>query len=119
MFHFMREGGYVMWILAALSLALLVLAVRFLLKPEPARLAVLRALSWAQVFTVIGGVSTNLATTCKGTVREAARSGKLEPTWLVQGLGESLAPAGMGFTILAFVWLVIALAVRKAHQPAA
>lgn len=107
-----------MWIIAALSIAMLVVAVRFLLRPEPARLAVLRALSWAQVFTVVGGVSTNLATTCKATVRELERTGVLKPAWLVQGLGESLAPAGMGFTILAFVWLLIAFGVRKAHLPA-
>ena len=104
-----------MWIIAALSLALVVIAVRFLLKPEPSRLAVLRALSWAQAFAVVGGVSTNLATTCKHTVRELERSGVLRPEWLVQGLGESLAPAGMGFTVLAFVWLIVAFGVRKAH----
>lgn len=119
MLHHMREGGWVMWIIAALSLTMIVVAVRFLLKPEPARLAVLRALSWAQVAAIIGGVSTNLATTCKGTVRELERSGVLKPAWLIQGLGESLAPAGMGFTLLAFVWLMIAFGVRKAHLPAA
>lgn len=118
MLHFMREGGWVMWIIAALSLALLVIAVRFLLKPEPARLAVLRALSWAQVFAVVGGVSTNVATTCKTVAREFGRAGVIRVEWLIQGLGESLAPAGMGFTLLAFVWLMIAFGVRKAHLAA-
>jgi hypothetical protein len=118
MLHFMREGGWVMWIIAALSIALLVIAVRFLLKPDPARLAVLRALSWAQIAAVVGGVSTNVATTCKAVAREHARSGVVRVEWLIQGLGESLAPAGMGFTILAFVWLMIVFGVRKAHLSA-
>ena len=36
---------------------------------------------------------------------------------LAQGVGEALTPAAFGFSILGFVWLLIALAVRKAHTP--
>jgi hypothetical protein len=115
--HYMRAGGYVMWILAALAIAMIVIAIRFLLKPGPERLAVLRSLSWAQVFVILGGVATNLTTTCKSVVREFEESGAVKPEILIQGIGESLVPAGMGFTLLAFVWLIIALAVRKAHTP--
>lgn len=106
-----------MWIIAALSIAMLVVAVRFLLKPTPARLAVLRALSWAQAFAVIGGCATNFIMVCKSAMREFHESGVLRPEILIQGTGEALSPASMGFTILGFVWLMIALAVRKAHQP--
>jgi uncharacterized membrane protein YhaH (DUF805 family) len=35
---------------------------------------------------------------------------------LIQGLGEAITPIGVGFTILAFVWVLIALGVRKAHD---
>ena len=113
----MRAGGYVMWVIAALSIVMLVIAIRFLLKPEPSRLAVLRALTWALVLTIVGGVATNFIMVCKSAVRELERSGVLRPEILVAGTGEALTPAGLGFTALAFVWLIIALAVRRAHQP--
>lgn len=115
----MRAGGYVMWVIAALSIVMLVIAIRFLLKPEPSRLAVLRALTWAFVLTVIGGVVTNFIMVCKSAAGELDRTGALDPRILIQGTGEALTPAGLGFTALAFVWLIIALAVRKAHQPEA
>ncbi len=114
----MRAGGYTMWVLAALSLAMIVIAVRFLLKPSPDRLAVLRSLSWVQVFATIGGVATNFTMVCKSAMHEFDVSGAIKPEILIQGTGEALTPAGMGFSLLAFVWLIIALAVRKAHQPA-
>jgi hypothetical protein len=113
----MRAGGYTMWVVAALSIAMIVIAVRFLLRPEPSRLAVLRSLTWVQVLVIIGGVATNFISVCKSAMREFEHSGVLRPEILVQGTGEALTPAGMGFSLLAFVWLVIALAVRKAHQP--
>ena len=119
MANHMRAGGYVMWVLLALSIVMIVIAIRFLLKPTPARLAVLRALSWAHVLTTIGGIATNLIMVCKSAVRDAQESGHLRPEILIQGTAEALTPAGMGFTLLAFVWLIIALAVRKAHEPAA
>ena len=116
--QYMRAGGYTMWLLAALSLAMIVIAIRFLLKPSPDRLAVLRSLSWVQVFAIVGGVATNFIMVCKSAMLDFEESGVLKPEILIQGTGEALHPAGFGFSLLAFVWLVIALAVRKAHQPA-
>ncbi|HVV86514.1 MAG TPA: hypothetical protein VHE35_25830 [Kofleriaceae bacterium] len=117
MSSYMRAGGYTMWVLAALSLAMIVIAIRFLLKPEPARLAVLRSLSWAQVFVTLGGVATNFTMVCKAIVADYDQTHVFNSQMLMQGTGEALTPAGMGFSLLAFVWLVIALAVRKAHEP--
>jgi hypothetical protein len=119
MSQYIRAGGYVMWALMALSAVMIYIAVRFLLKPNPARLAVLRALSWAHVLMTLGGIATNLTTVCKTVVHEAGDSGAVQPLIVIQGIGESLTPAGFGFSILAFVWLIIALAVRRAHEPPA
>ncbi len=117
MSQYIRAGGYTMWVLIALSAVMIVIAVRFLLKPEPARLAVLRALTWVQILVILGGVATNLTSVCKSAGGEFERTGKILPEILVQGVGEALTPAAFGFSILGFVWLLIALAVRKAHAP--
>ena len=117
MSSYIRSGGYVMWLLMALSAVMIYLAVRFLLKPNPARLAVLRSLSWVQILVTLGGIATNLTTVCKSVRHEYELTGKVEAIIIVQGIGESLTPAGMGFSLLGFVWLIIALAVRRAHEP--
>jgi len=119
MSSYIRAGGYTMWVLILLSAVMITLAVRFLLKPTPERLAVLRSLTWVQVLAILGGVATNFTTVCHAAIGELERTGKLDPAILVQGTGEALVPAGFGFSLLAFVWLVIALAVRRAHQPPA
>ena len=113
----MHEGGWVMWVILALSIAMIVIAIRFLLDPTPARLAVLRALSRAQVLTTLGGTATNFIMVCKSAIRDFDQSGHIKPELLILGTGEALSPLSMGFTMLAFAWLIIALAVRKAHEP--
>ena len=119
MSHYIRAGGYVMWLLMALSAIMIYLAVRFLLKPNPARLAVLRSLSWAHILVTLGGIATNMTSVCKAVQHEYEQTGKVEAIIIVQGLGESLTPAGLGFSVLGFVWLLIAVAVRRAHEPPA
>ncbi len=119
MSSYLRAGGYTMWILIALSAVMIVIAVQFLRRPSPERLAVLRALSWAQVLVVLGGVATNLTMVCRSVIGEYERTGKVLPEIAFQGFGEAIVPAGFGFSLLAFVWMIIALAVRRAHQPPA
>ncbi len=119
MFRYIRAGGYTMWVLIILSAVMITLAIRFLLKPTPERLAVLRSLTWAHILAIVGGVATNLIAVCHSAIEDIDRTGKLDPSILIWGTGEALTPAGFGFSILAFIWLIIALAVRRAHQPPA
>jgi hypothetical protein len=119
MSQYLRAGGYTMWVLIALSAVMITIAIRFLLKPSPARLAMLRALSWVQVLLILGGVATNLIAVCHSVMGEYERTGKILPEIIIAGTGEALTPAGFGFSLLAFVWLIIAVAVRRAHEPPA
>lgn len=117
MSQYIRAGGYSMWILIALSAVLLVTAILFFRKPTPERLAFLRALSLAQVLATVGGVATNFTTVFYTVAREHGRTGKLEVGWLFHGAGEALTPAGFGFSVLSVIWLIIAVGVRRAHDP--
>ncbi len=115
--HFIRAGGYSTWVVIVLGLVLLIAAVRFLLAASPRRLAFLRAMSIAYVLMIVGGVATNVTATCYFVADEHARTGVFQVGWLVKGAGESLTPAGMGLSVLGLIWLLIAIGVRRAHDP--
>lgn len=115
--HYLRAGGYTTWIVIVIGLILLVAAVRFLLAASPRRLAFLRALSVAYVLLILGGVATNFTTVFWNVVRSRPENGPLDVDALLYGFGEALTPAGMGFSILGLIWLLIAIGVRRAHDP--
>ncbi|MEZ4403104.1 MAG: hypothetical protein R3B06_23980 [Kofleriaceae bacterium] len=115
--HYLRAGGYTTWILLVLGLVLVVTAIRFARSPSPRRLAFLRALSVAYVLFTLGGVATNLTTVFYTVVRTRPPGGALDTDALLFGLGEAITPAGMGLTILGLTWLLVAVGVRRAHEP--
>lgn len=99
-----------MWLVLLFGGLALVLGGALLLRPTAARFTMLRGLSVATAFAVLSGLAANVAATCKyaSTVPDAERS----MTVLV-GLAESLAPAILGFTVLALAWLAAAIGTRK------
>lgn len=115
--HFLRAGGYTTWVIVVLGLILLIAAVRFLIAASPRRLAFLRAMSVAYVLMVIGGVATNFTTVFYNVVRGHPDGEPIDLDALLYGFGEALTPIGMGFSILGLVWLLIAIGVRRAHDP--
>ena len=115
--HYLRAGGYITWVIIVLGLVLLIAAVRFLIAASPRRLAFLRAMSVAYVLMVIGGVATNFTTCFYNVVRGHPDGTPIDTDMLLWGCGEALTPVGMGFSILGLVWLLIAIGVRRAHDP--
>lgn len=113
--YYLIAGGYTTWLLLLLGAVLLVAAIRFLRGPTPRRLAFLRALSVAYVLFTLGGVATNVTVVLWGVTRNRPPGQGLELDALIQGLGEAITPIGVGFTILAMIWVLIAIGVRKAH----
>jgi hypothetical protein len=113
MIDFFRAGGFSMWIVLALGLAALVLAFGLLRDPEPRRLGVVRALSRAETFAIAGGVASNLMAVFWHIAHDDAALRDPAPA-LFQGLGEAIAPAVLGFTMLSVAWLVVGVAVRRA-----
>ncbi len=118
MLTYIVAGGWSMFIVIGFSLVLLFAAVRFFLKASPDRLAFVRAMTAAQVFCIVGGVATNLTAALWGVVREQDKTGVFHLDWLLQGFGEAITPAGLGFPLLAVTWLLVAIGVRRAHDVA-
>jgi hypothetical protein len=116
MLELFAEGGYPMWYLLVVGLAALVAASNFAARPSPRRLALTRALG-----------STTLAALLTGTAVDVAMVGHHAPEYLahhpgesmasvvLQGVGESMSPAILGFSCLALVCLLIALGIHRAE----
>jgi hypothetical protein len=111
MVHFIRAGGYPIWIVLALSIPMLYLGVRFAIAADARRLAMLRGLTWAQVFAVGSGVASNVIAVLWGAGRAPADRPVL-PRILI-GLGEALTPAVLGLSMLTVVWILIAFGLRR------
>jgi hypothetical protein len=110
MLRFFLAGGFNMWVLAVLGIAILVLAVRFAVRADPQRLSIIRALTWALVFSSINGFIAGLATTAKHVI-------EWEPAdpipYLLGGFAESCSNLLLGGGLLSVTWTLIAVGVRR------
>jgi hypothetical protein len=115
MAHFIRAGGYPIWIVIALSIPLLYLAVRFAISIDARRLAMLRALTWAQLFAVTSGVTSNVLAVMWNIGRnEEHLKDPLPPLFI--GLGEAVTPAVLGLSILTVTWILITFGLRRSPK---
>lgn len=109
-----RAGGFNMWILTAIGAVLVVTAVRFARAATPQRLALIRALSWAQLASALLGFVSGLAATAMYVVRT-------EPSdplpVLLTGFAESTANLSYGGLVLCLVWILIATGIRRMPNP--
>jgi hypothetical protein len=112
--EFMRAGGFAMWFILALGLACLVLTGSFIWRPAERKLAMIRPLSLATVFATLAGVTTGLAATTKYVAARPELAGSADlPILVLIGIGESLANAILGFSILMLVWILVAVGLRR------
>jgi hypothetical protein len=111
MVQFIRAGGYPIWIVLALSIPMLYLGVRFAIAADARRLALLRALTWAQVFAVTSGVASNVMAVMWKVGRTVDDYPAL-PRIMI-GLGEALTPAVLGLSMLSVTWILIAFGLRR------
>lgn len=109
---FLRAGGFNMVVLIALGLFAIPTAVRFARNADAQRLSVLRALTWAIVFSSIIGFVSCLAVTALGVGRDPEALKDALPRLLV-GFAESCANLILGGGIAAIVWILIAVGVRR------
>lgn len=114
MLEFFRAGGFPMFVVLFLGLAALVNGGLFAFRPDERRVGTIRALSTATGFSVLAGVTADLATVCHYV--------PLNPEWskspdihlvILTGIAESLTPAIMGCTMLSLVWLMVAVGHRR------
>ena len=114
---FMRAGGVPIWIVLFFGLAALVTGIVFAIRPDERKAAVLRALSTTTVFSILSGVTSDIASVMFKVPRHPEWSHSPDRTLIIMtGLGESMTPAILGFTLLALVWLLAAVGSRRAPQ---
>lgn len=108
MLTFFRAGGFSMWTVLAFGIAAIGVAIGFARQPEPRRLALVRALTWVEVFAMLAGVTTNAMVVLYAAAREP------DPTFaLLQGLAEAVTPLVLGASLLMIAWLAVAIGVRR------
>lgn len=115
MIHFIRAGGVPIWIVMAISVPLLYLGVRFAIAADARRLAIIRALTWAQIAALVSGVASNIIMVMWHVGRDLEPDESPLPPLFI-GLGESLTPAVIGPSILAVVWILVAFGLRRAPR---
>jgi hypothetical protein len=114
MLELFRAGGWVMFVVLLFGALTLAAAIRFARLPRVETVGTVRALSTATVFAAIGGVITDLAAVFTNVPNhpewsESPRVGMI----VLTGLGESMAPAMLGFAFLSMAWLVTAVGTRR------
>ncbi len=94
-------------------IALLVLgaAISFAIRPTERKLGVLRPLSLTLVFALISTVFTGFANLLWALTRFP--DGKESVQVLLRGLAEGMIPPGVGFAVLAVVWGLAALGLKR------
>jgi hypothetical protein len=111
MFTFFRAGGFNMWVLAGLGIALLWTAIRFARHPDARRLSVIRALTWALVFSTLAGFFSSLAATAASGIRLRAEY-PLEEI-LLQGFAESTTNVTLGSGLGFMTWIIVSIGLRR------
>ncbi|HEV7554221.1 MAG TPA: hypothetical protein VGO00_02135 [Kofleriaceae bacterium] len=108
----MRWGGFNMWLLLAIGIPTIITAVQFARNADPQRLSLIRALTWAIVFSMVAGVTSGLMVTALHVVRDdELYKAPLRP--LLQGFAESLTNVILGAVIASITWILVAVGVRR------
>ena len=107
-----REGGFVMVFVLGFGLTALVAAILFAIRPAQRKLPFVRGMSHATLFAILSGICADFGATAHHLLERFAE----KPDWyfyMILGLGESMAPGIIGFSLLSLVWLVSAFGERR------
>ena len=112
MLDFFRAGGFNMFPLTVLGIALLVTGVKFARNASPEGLSLIRALTIAISFCTVIGVAAGLASTAKFVVERP--EAKAEPLmYLLQGFAETMTNVMLGGSFVVLTWILVAVGVRR------
>ncbi len=114
MLELMQYGGIPMWVILLFGGVGLAASGLFARRPEPHKLRPLVALGLATLFATLSGSASCFARVCTRVAGnpEWVHSPELVPL-LLQGVGESLAPCVLGFSLLALGAFVSAVGLRR------
>ena len=110
--------GPFFWFLAIVGLATLAASIRFAFRPEERTLAVIRPLAAATLCSALAAFSLGMANGLTFLTRSLERAGDAAASaqvWrtFIGALAESPAPLVLGFALLAAVWLLVAVGLRR------
>lgn len=103
-----------MWFVLAFGVITLAAAAGFALRSNAAWEVPVRSFTAATVFSIVTAVSANLAAVGSKVPQNPALANS--PTLhliVMEGISESLAPAILGFALLSFAWIVMAIGHRR------
>jgi hypothetical protein len=114
MINFFKAGGFPMWWILAFGLLNLVYAGAFAFRPERRMLGPIVALGLSVMFSMFAGIATDFAAVGMKVPNhpEWANSAKVHLI-VLEGFGESMSPAILGFTVLSLVALECFVGLRK------
>lgn len=114
MLEFLQRGGVGIWVVLLFGLIALGAAVAFLVRPDERRLGFIRAMSRATLFSVAAALSAGFAAVAYKVPADPrwAHSPDL-PLVVMEGIGEALTNAILGFAQLALVWFFVAVGRRR------
>ena len=100
--------------LLVITLFLLGVAISFAVRPSERKLGMLRPLSLALVFALVGALCGGLANTFQAAVSRSAcgRGGESCGNHAVR-YSEALVPGAVGFAVLAIAWGLAAIGLRR------
>jgi hypothetical protein len=113
MLRLITQGGPPVWFILLFGLGALGAAALFVRRPEDSKLGFLRAISWAQIFTMIAGFAGGVARSIQGISALPAAKRADWPLYLLFGTGEALADVILGATLLALAWFITAIGMRR------
>lgn len=117
MLDFFRSGGFNMYPLTLFGVALLVTGIGFARDPDAQRLALIRALTTAIVFSSIVGTVVGFATTAKYVGGDPEVMKDPLPV-LLQGFAESVSNLVYGGSFCIVTWMLVAFGVRRMPKDA-
>ncbi len=114
MLEMFRNGGYPMWFILVFGVVALIAATLFAARPEATKVGAIKALTVATLLSVGSGVASDIAAVGLKVPANPAWAHSPDLALIVmQGVGESMSPAIMGFSLLSMVWLVVAVGQRR------
>jgi hypothetical protein len=112
--EFTFSGIFHVLVLLVLSLVTLGLAVAFAFRPAAKKLGILKALTWATLFSVLAAVAAGVGATALHCAQvEQPVSERDLNTVFMSGMAETMVPPVFGFVVLALSWLMASVGLRR------
>jgi hypothetical protein len=109
------EGGYPMWFLLAAALTLLAVSGDFAARPTRSRLALTKALGLTTFFSILMGTAADVSAVGHHAPEYLAHHpADTLATVVLQGVGESMSPAVLGFSCLTLAGALVSVGLFRA-----